>query len=73
MLNWRKLALSSAVVLGMMTVAGTAYGSDDVFLNENSHTASTTLDSVTKVTWNSPLYTENMDALNAKLGDAEFD
>ena len=70
MLNWRKLALSSAVVLGMMTVAGTAYGSDDVFLNENSHTASTTLDSVTKVTWNSPLYTENMDALNAKLGDA---
>ena len=37
MLNWRKLALSSAVVLGMMTVAGTVYGSDDVFLNENSH------------------------------------
>ncbi|TGE73613.1 hypothetical protein [Weissella confusa] len=71
MLNWRKLALSSAVVLGMMTVAGTAYGSDDVYLTDNSHTASTTLDNATKVTWNSPLYTTDMDALNAKLGDAD--
>ena len=71
MLNWRKLALSSAVVLGMMTVAGTAYGSDDVYLTDNSHTASTTLDNATKVTWNSPLYTTDMDDLNAKLGDAD--
>lgn len=71
MLNWRKLALSSAVVLGMMTVAGTVYGSDDVFLNENSHMGVRDLDNATKVTWNSPLYTSNMDALNTKLGEAD--
>ena len=71
MLNWRKLALSSAVVLGMMTVAGTVYGSDDVFLNENSHMVVRDLDNATKVTWNSPLYTSNMDALNTKLGEAD--
>ena len=70
-LNWRKLALSSAVVLGMMTVAGTAYGFDDVYLTNNCHTASTTLDNATKVTWNSPLHTTDMDVLNAKLGDAD--
>lgn len=71
MLNWRKLALSSDVVLGMMTVAGTVYGSDDVFLNENSHMVVRDLDNATKVTWNSPLYTSNMDALNTKLGEAD--
>ncbi|SJX68151.1 hypothetical protein FM131_03165 [Weissella confusa] len=71
MLNWRKLALSSAVVLGMMTVAGTAYGSDDVFLNENSHMVVRDLDNATKVTWNSPLYTTDMNALDAKLGEAD--
>ena len=42
-----------------------------MLLNENSHMVVRDLDNATKVTWNSPLYTSNMDALNTKLGEAD--
>lgn len=66
MLNWRKFSVSLAVVLGMTLLAGKAYGSDDVFITDNTHTEMADLGNGYTVTWHTPLYTESREALDKK-------
>ncbi|WP_259707473.1 hypothetical protein [Weissella confusa] len=71
MLNWRKFSVSLAVVLGMTLLAGKAYGSDDVFITDNTHTEMADLGNGYTVTWHTPLYTESREALDKKISQPD--
>ena len=71
MLNWRKFSVSLAIVLGMTLLAGKAYGSDDVFITDNTHTEMADLGNGYTVTWHTPLYTESREALDKKISQPD--
>ncbi|MCT2910682.1 hypothetical protein [Weissella confusa] len=71
MINWKKMAISLAAVVGTMGLAGTAYGSDEVFLTDSSQTMVAELGNGYQATWHTPLYTESREALDKKLSDPE--